>query len=335
MSHTIFEAKVVSAVAVGAVTLCLLQVSYFIKSTFFVSNKHVADVPSECRNKDGYKKLVTAYVFDGPGRGISGSQFSTKLTMYLRLAGVPHAVKLAQFEKAPKGKTPYIEHDGETFGDTQLIIRYLENTFDLPKMAANVAKANGTAPVFIPFSALSPEDQAVSDLIRLTCEGELYWAVALIRWGGVFGIGQSEVHWIKTCEAYFMAIPSFIRGILTSLIRVSFLRDAWGQGLIRHSPNDQLYLAQRALKSISTILGKKKFFLGDAPSECDCCAFGCLENGLEDTTWPSALSVYLRNECPNLVDYVARVRALAFADVLPSDLRPASKESYIPYPRKE
>lgn len=334
MSYTSFDTKVISAVAVGAITLCLLQASYFIKSTFFVPNKHVADVPCKCRSEDGYKESVTAYVFDGPGAGISGSQFSTKLAMYLRLAGIPHKIKLAQFEKAPKGKTPYIEHDGATFGDTQLIIRYLENTFDLSKMAANVAKENGTTHAFVPFYALAPQDQAMSDLIRLMCEGELYWAAGLIRWGGEFGIGQDEKHWRTTCEMYFKMIPAFIRGILTSMIRVSFLRDAWGQGLVRHSPNDQLYLAQRALKSLSTILGKKMFLLGESPSECDCCAFGCLEACLEDALWPSALSEYVRNECPNLVEYVTRVRALAFPDVLPSDLRPASKESCIPYPRK-
>lgn len=334
MHHLISgEGKWVSVVAIGASALCLLQIAYFIKSTFILAKKNVTDVPQKCKKEDGYKEPVITYLFNGNGPTISGSPFSAKLAMYLRLAGIPHVVKEADFEKAPKSKVPYIEHAGSFFGDSQLIIRYMENTFDVSKMATK-SSVKGTK-AFVPFDSLSEENQGLSDMIRYACETELYWALSSVRWAGDQGIGKSESLWETTRAMYFDKIPAFIRGIITNMIRVNLMRDAWGYGLVRHSPNDQLFLATRSLKSLSSILGKKAYFLGDFPAECDCTAFGALECVLDDSCWPNDLTTYMRTECPNLVQYVQRVRQQVFPDVAPTDLRPSSRDTgLVPLPKK-
>lgn len=326
------DGRWVSAIAVGASAVCALQMAYFIKATFILAKNKVNDVPAKCKTEGGYKEPIIAFVFNGNGLSISGSPFSTKLAMYLRLAGVPHVIKEADFEKAPKGKVPYIEHAGSTFGDSQLIVRYIENTFDVAKMACDVVTKGAKA--FVPFESLSAENQGLSDLVRYACEGELYWSLSSVRWAGQTGIGKSESMWHATRDLYFDKIPAFIRGIITAMIRVSVMRDAWGYGLSRHSPNDQYYLATRSLKSLSNILGAKDFFLGDFPAECDCTAFGALECLLDDSRWPNDLTTFMRTECPNLVQYVHRVRQRVFPDVAPSDARPASKDTALtPLPK--
>lgn len=331
----IVESNWTPVVAVVSTALCVVLLVLNLRSLFVVPYKVGESVPTKCAKEDGYKEKVVAYVFKSATSTISGSPFSTKLTAYLRLSGIPHIVKEAQFENAPKGKVPYIEHAGSFFGDTQLIIRYLNNTYDIAEMATAALKdLPGLKKAFVPFDNLPAADQAISETIRLTCETELYWANSGVRWAGKLGIGKKESLWTATREAYFGDMPAVIRQLLTPMIRVGLLRDAWGYGLLRHSPEDQLYLASRAVRSLSTLLGDKAFFLGDFPAECDCTAFGALEGCLDDSRWPNALTDLIRAECPNLVDYVARVRRTVYPDVQPSDPRPASRETGTPIKKK-
>ena len=329
----IIESKWTPYIAVVATIFCFIQFFFFLRSTFVPPKRKFGDVPKKCNKTDGYKENVIAYVFDGKAVSVSGSPFSTKLTAFLRLTDIPHTIKEADFEKAPKGKVPYIEHAGSFFGDSQLIIRYLENTYDIAKMSVGAVKLlSGVKKPFVPFNKLTSTDQALSDAIRLTCEGELYWAINSVRWCGEVGIGKKESLWDATNALYFTAIPAFIRPALTAMIRTGTMKDAWSQGLARHSPADQLYLATRAAKSLSVLLGDKQFFLGDFPAECDCIAFSTLDCLLDDSRWPNPLTVWVRQECPNLVQYVARFRSMVFADMVPGDVRPPSRETGTPIP---
>lgn len=259
--------------------------------------------------------VVKANIFLGADDAISLSPFSSKLLMYLRLAGIPHTVHEADIEKAPKSKVPYIIHGKNIVGDSQLIIRYLENTYNVKKLAVKAALKYKLPNCFVPFEQLSITQKSTSESVRSICENDLYWAVASLRWAGSTGLGRNEQYWTTTVQKYFMAIPYVIRGPLVRFIRGSVLRDAWGQGFCRHSAADQLYLAMRGLSALSGLLGSLPFFCGESPSECDCIAFGTVEQILQDTTWPSELASFLRKDCPNLVIYRDRIRGGIFADV--------------------
>jgi len=273
---------------------------------------------------------VNLYLFRSGPHGVSGSPYSSKIALFCRLAGIPHTVQQADFGRNPKGKVPYMIHDGEIIGDSQLIIRYLENTFDVPRMAMVAAKKLNKKP-FISYEKLSAQDKALSDAVRLICEGELYWAVVSIRWLGKVGISESEENWAATCNIYFKGYPSF----LTSMIRGILAGDAKSQGLARHSPKDQVYLASRALKALSAILGEKPYFLGEYPTECDCMAFGQLECLADGQTWPNPLTEILQTECQNLVAYVSRMRTTYFADFKEGkDLFPGEQLGHMAYLNK-
>lgn len=60
------------------------------------------------------------------------------------------------------------------------------------------------------------------------------------------------------------------------MIAPSLTSMAWTQGLGRHSESDVLEIMKNCLKSLSKILGKKRFLLGDYPCEDDCAVFGQL-----------------------------------------------------------
>lgn len=265
---------------------------------------------------------VEAFVLGGDGSTMAFSPFSTKLLMYLRLSGIKHTTGSADVQKAPKSKVPYVKHGANLVGDSQLIIRYLENTFDVKKLSAGVADRYELTHAFLPFSQLSASQQAKSDLIRLACESELYWTVVSIRWAGAYGITKTEKNWDITAVKLFDDIPAIFRSPLVRFIRSSVLRDSYGQGFGRHSAADQLYLAKRAISALSVMLGSDPFFLGKNPSECDCIAFGTIEQLLADSIWPNELTSFVRREFPNLVEYCDRIRNTVFRDVQPGQRFP-------------
>ena len=113
-------------------------------------------------------------------------------------------------------------------------------------------------------------------------------------------------------------------------------RDAWSQGLARHSPKDQLFLAKRAIKSISTTLGDKPFFHGDFVCETDCVVFSFIQGMVsEKDTWPNPLSDYIAVDCTNLVRYGERIQNIYFPDFKSGDKLPKSKPDFKAIIRKE
>jgi glutathione S-transferase len=301
----------------GIVSVASLTIFYQIYNCFHYPGKIVSnEIEFPPVDGDVSDSVVHAYLFQGDGKSISSSPFSTKLSAYLRLTGIPHTVQECDVMKAPKGKVPYIIHYGQMITDSQLIIRYLENTFDVLKMSKENSHRNKCGG-FIPFSELSPQDKALCEMIRLTCEGQLYWAIVSVRWLGFSGLTGLESNWHRTVESYFAAIPVILRSAFTSLIRVSIYNNARGYGLSRHSAHDQCYLVYRSLDALSAILDKKTFFLGETPTECDCIAFGTLEALCEDDKWPNPLTAYLRQHCYNLMEYYSRMRATLYPDLTP------------------
>ena len=51
---------------------------------------------------------------------------------------------------------------------------------------------------------------------------------------------------------------------------------SWYQGIGRHDKETVVKIMKEDLKTVSTILGHKKFLLGEQPCVCDCSVFGFL-----------------------------------------------------------
>lgn len=313
-----------------AVVFVLLLVSFgkSMHSLFAFPRRRVPDAP---RCGGDAQTPVTVFVFPGLLSSISGSPFSTKLLTYLRLAGVPFRIGQADMSKAPKGKFPFIEHGGRVVADTQLIIRYLEATFGVGRMSKEAvkqlaARAKGqksTLAPLVPCGELSAGDRAHSDLVRVTCDEVLYWGLVSSRWLGTEGVAAREANWHATVAAYFGAIPWLVRGAVCAMIRKCVWTDLNGQGLARHSPADQAYLAMRLLDALEQSL-RGRFVLGNGHMcEADCSLFGLLNCMCEDTHWPSPLTRHIREKCPRLWEYNGRLREEVFGDKAPGGGFPA------------
>lgn len=193
-----------------------------------------------------------------------------------------------------KGKTPWITLNGEHYTDSQLIIELLTK-YDHHK----VIWPNQT---YIYLTAIIVESlkYALELLIqkkkrRLRSQWELWWmniftgtnydflktnffvttcichrAVSLWRYVHSGGKGFSEIASLPPS-----AIPQFLRAAYK---RAS--TNAWAQGIGRHDKDTVVAIMKKDLEIVSTLLGKKKFILGDEPCEEDCAIFGFLAQAL-------------------------------------------------------
>jgi glutathione S-transferase len=104
--------------------------------------------------------MITLYTF-GPGFGLPDpSPFVMKAEVLLKIAGLSYRVDSKGFSKAPKGKLPYIDDDGERIADSTFIRWHLEkmHKVDFDR-------------------GLSEEQRAVAWAFERTAEDHLYWAL--------------------------------------------------------------------------------------------------------------------------------------------------------------
>ncbi|WP_434380566.1 Tom37 metaxin N-terminal-like domain-containing protein [Melittangium boletus] len=140
------------------------------------------------------------------------SPFCFKLEAYLRMTGLPYEVKLADLRKAPKGKVPYVEFEGQRMGDSQFIIEYLKKKHGDPLD-----------------KELTPMQVAVGHTVRRMLEECTYWYIVYMRWA-------DEAGWLAYRPVAETMVPWVVGGdIPVATLRQGMLRILHDQGTGRHS----------------------------------------------------------------------------------------------------
>ena len=108
--------------------------------------------------------MITLYTF-GPQFGLPDpSPFVMKAETLLKMSGLPFRTDTTGFPKAPKGKLPYIDDDGEKIADSTFIRWHLEKKYQ------------------IDFDrGLTPEQRAIAWAFEKLAEDHLYWALVDAR----------------------------------------------------------------------------------------------------------------------------------------------------------
>jgi glutathione S-transferase len=183
------------------------------------------------------------------------SPFCMKVETYLRMAKIPYENKFVNNpQKSPKGKLPCIRMDGVLYPDSELIIDELKTHFgnELDK-------------------ELTVEQKALAELIEIAFCERLYWVIMYLRW-------REDKGWNYLKESIFGKLPIVARLFIPNMIRKNMLKELHYQGMGRHSTREILYLGIKTLESLSQLLGKNDYFLGDKPSSIDATAFAFLAN---------------------------------------------------------
>jgi glutathione S-transferase len=226
------------------------------------------------------------------------SPFCFKLESYLRMAGLPYTVKLAQLPQAPKGKVPYVEIDGLRMGDSQFIIEYLKQ------------KHGDTLD-----AKLTPEQLAIGHSVRRMLEECTYWYIVYMRW-------VDDAGWRAYLPVVETMIPEVMGGhVPLPALRQKMLQILHDQGTGRHSMEEVQALAKADITSVATLMGDKPFLLGDAPTSFDAVVYSFMVSIIANPVDTELKQHTLSQE--NLVRYCARFKSRFFANWKPPETRAA------------
>jgi len=235
--------------------------------------------------------MIELYKF-GPAFGLrEAGPFVLKLMAYMRLAGIPFTEHVqTDPRKGPKNKIPYIVDDGQAIGDSTFIINHLKDKFGDP-----LAKG------------LTAQQLATGHALQVMLEERTYWA------------GMLHPRWVKTdhhkrlADTFFSEIPSLIRMPIFRMIAKGVAKSSMGHGIGRHSDVEIYALGLDDIKTVETILGRKKFMLGPKPAEVDATVFAFL-SGMGADVFPTPIQSYIARSKP-LINYLDRMDKAVFGEV--------------------
>ncbi|MEL6857697.1 MAG: glutathione S-transferase family protein [Pseudomonadota bacterium] len=226
------------------------------------------------------KLTVYPAAFDEP----TASPFCMKSICMLKAAELPfEVVETGDPRKAPNGKLPFIDVDGQQIPDSEQIRSFIE-------ASADVDFDEG----------LTEHQRGVSRAIIRMVEEHIYFAIVADRWG-------EDDNWEYVREAFFSDIPKIIRGFVTGYIRKQAFAQVNGQGMGLHSKEDRFDRVRRDVIAIREILGDKSFLFGDKASAADFSTVPMLRAAIV-TPVEKPLGRFMKQD-KTLMAYVARFMA--------------------------
>jgi glutathione S-transferase len=212
------------------------------------------------------------------------SPFCIKVETFLRMANLPFEIMVENNpRKGPKGKMPVLRDDDIVIPDSSFIIQYLQSKYSV-----------------LPDDDLPDEKIALGHAVQKMVEEHLYFAVLYSRW--IDPAGKQVVD--KEFRRFF---PKIIAGIALKWIRNNLKKQAWQQGLGRHSRDEVYELGCEDIAVLSHFLGQDNhYMLGNVPHRLDATVYAFLISIL-CTPFDNPLKQCLL-EHNNLVDYCMRMK---------------------------
>lgn len=240
--------------------------------------------------------MITVYKYI-PAWGLPDiSPFCTKLEIYLCMTGWAYQTSQCDPRKAPKGKLPYIDHDGRTICDSSDIIAYLE--------------AHSSHPQGQPLdNGLSATDSAVATAMQSMIEEHFYYVSAWRRWADPAGWAVYQPVMVESLIA--AGAPRFAAGLVTWLVCKDVLKAMRSQGTSRHSPDEINAIGIQHITALADWMSDKPYMLGEQPRTLDATVYAFLI-GVLDAPIEGPVKACLQSKA-NLVAYCARMKAQYWA----------------------
>ncbi|HEY5646792.1 MAG TPA: glutathione S-transferase family protein [Pseudomonadales bacterium] len=212
------------------------------------------------------------------------SPFCLKAELLLTALGLPFEhTELADPRKAPKGKLPYLKHDGRIIADSELIAEHLDRL------------TQGRV-----YAGLTPAQKAQGMALTRLAEDHLYWIMVASRW-------LDDAWWPNVVEGFFGIAPKPIRPLVAGMARRQVRQTYHLHGLGRHSLEEQRGFAARDLQALQDAVPESGFLFGDTPNLFDFTVAGMMA-GIYDNQPPTWLTLMAR-EYEQLRAYTDRVQA--------------------------
>lgn len=216
------------------------------------------------------------------------SPFCIKLETYLRFTQTAYTTASANMMKAPKGKVPYVQIDGNFMADSQLIIEHIESTRETPLN-----------------QGLSEAQQAIGHMVQRTLDEAFYFIGMYLRWipDDSFASVSSEFKKFLPKGVSFM-----LRFIRSRTRKALFL-----QGTGRHTDDEIQNKGAADMVALARILGTKPYLLRDSPTTYDTSVYAFLEAVLGFPHDSKVKRTAVENT--NLVEYRDRIRETWWKDI--------------------
>ncbi|MBN3003950.1 glutathione S-transferase family protein [Chromobacterium alkanivorans] len=228
--------------------------------------------------------MITLYQF-GPAMGlVDPSPFVMKADLLLKLSGLSYRRVRGDMRKAPKGKLPYIDDDGQIVPDSTLIRLHLADKHGLTLEAG-----------------LSEEQKALAWSVDCMLGDHFYWGIVHERW-------MVDENFARGPSVFFKTVPALLRGLVTTLVRRKVRANLQGQGMGRFSAAERLRLLETDVAALSALLGDKPYFMGEAATWIDASVYAFVSSALTDAMGETASRTLVAAR-PNLVAYAERLRA--------------------------
>jgi len=237
---------------------------------------------------DWVEGIVYLYQFTRCPMIPSASPFCLKVETFLRMAdlkyeNVDHKLKF----KSKKGLLPFVELNGKEIADSDIIIKELSEHFGKDLDAG-----------------LTAEQKVTSHAFESMLNNHTSW---VFRWWRY----KNPDEFITALQMDIKAATNSVlpKGILNLLFKLGFknhLKQTIGHGMGRHTPDEIYDFGRQDLKSLSQLLGDKKYFFGNKPHLLDCVAFA---NVSQFIYLPFAgFDEWMKTETPNLIAHVERIK---------------------------
>jgi glutathione S-transferase len=225
--------------------------------------------------------MLTLVQFEPAWGVLNASPFCMKVEVYCRLAKIPyHTESMLNPSKGPKGKLPFIRHDGIELGDSESILDYLEQKFSVQMD-----------------NALGAADKAAARAIRLMCEEHLYWVLLYNHW-------RDAAAWPLVRAELFGPIPLLFKKPIAALAQRKMRKQLHAAGMGRHSEAEIYAKGCADIHALSILLADQDYFCGAAPTRLDATVYAFLANVL--LPLPSPVAETTRCHA-NLMTYINRM----------------------------
>lgn len=230
--------------------------------------------------------------------------FALKLLAWLGIAGMPYElITENRAEKGPKGKSPWVEIDGRTIGDSRLIIDMLaaQSGYDIDSHLSSEQRAEAHA-----------WRRAFEEGFHQVLEWELF----------VHPAGKAYI-----AELIRSAAPALLAPLITRRLCSHFEKQLRARGVGRFSPEDIARIGREELDALAARLHGKHYLFGEQPCLADLAVFGQVAPLVR---WPMRTPVaeYAKRLAP-IVEFVDRVQVLGFGQRSLEEARSASSPTPI------
>jgi len=202
--------------------------------------------------------MIKLFQFPPAWELLSISPFCVKASAFLKWSKLEHqVVNLMSPAKAPLGKLPYIEDEGEIIADSSAIIDYLIGKYQI-QIDVN----------------LKPYQLAQAEAIKSLIEDNLYFIMVDSRW-----IDEPGARVMKA--AFKTQLPPVICNLVFKIVQRMAKKRLHQQGMGRYKKETVYAKGEKAIIALSEFLGDSDFFMGESISVVDFSAYAFLVSILE------------------------------------------------------